>query len=146
MGCWETLKATKMTRQISLSKTAYTKLLYTQWGLMFFRGKGQGKQSSPELSEELKKYKDERHRVELYKPFLHWCYCETLHLLVYQGLCQSLVMLQVGTLTEGEDMVLRFCSAYTAHTAPTGNVLLTHVTVNPSAPRKPQRSLAAAPP
>lgn len=66
MGCWETLKATKMTRQISLSKTAYTKLLYTQWGLMFFRGKGQGKQSSQELSEELKKYKDERHGVELY--------------------------------------------------------------------------------
>lgn len=61
---------------------------------MFFRGKGQGKQSSQELSEELKKNTKTK-GIEVYKPFFLWCYCETLHLIVYQGLCQSLTMLQV---------------------------------------------------
>ena len=65
---------------------------------MFFRGKGQGKQSSQELSEELKKNTKTK-GIEVYKPFFHWCYCETLHLIVYQGL--SVANDAPGTLTQG---------------------------------------------
>lgn len=56
---WETLKATKMTKQIPSSKTPCTKSLPTQWCLRFVRGKGHWKWCSQQLSGELKpKMKD----------------------------------------------------------------------------------------